>query len=426
MAAKGAKVTINERKLDSLRTRAGKWPRGKRALLHDGVAPGGAVRVYGGTGVVSLGMLARFPLHPRNPTFRKIADYVDAKSLPPWRDKVREWQTLMDRGVDPEVETNRRRAAEQRKQANSFATVWGAFYEQHASKLAKADEARRAGAAFVKAWGIRPAAEIEPIEISTHIRHIAKRTPAEARNRFGHLNRMYSWSIGTGGFGISTNPCAMLKPSDLIGEKKTRDRILADEELRSVWAACLGLLGYPYGQLFRFMLLTGQRESECAGASWPEIDFEKALWTIPAARMKSDRAHLVPLAPDALALLRSLPRFTGDFIFSTTAGEKAVNGFSKSKARLDKLSGVSGWVLHDIRRTMRSHLSALPIEDRVREQMIAHAQPGLHKVYDLYNYLQEKRIGFELWEARLRGILAPKPPADVADLEAARARRAAG
>ena len=56
---------------------------------------------------------------------------------------------------------------------------------------------------------------------------------------------------------------------------------------------------------------------------------------------------------------------------------------------------------------MRTHLSALPIEDRVREHMIAHAQPGLHQVYDRHAYSAEKRRGFELWEARLRRILSP-------------------
>jgi integrase len=114
-----------------------------------------------------------------------------------------------------------------------------------------------------------------------------------------------------------------------------------------------------------------------------------------------------------------------NYVFTTTDGAKPVNGFSKIKERLDKLSGVEDWVLHGLRRTMRNHLSALSIEDRVREQMIAHAQPGLHKVYELYDYLPEKRKGFEPREARLRGILAPKPPADVADLEAERARRVA-
>jgi integrase len=72
------------------------------------------------------------------------------------------------------------------------------------------------------------------------IRAIAKRAPAEARNRLGHLRRMYSWAIGSGGFGLSVNPCAVIKPKDLLGAKKSRDRVLSDAEVRAVWGACGG------------------------------------------------------------------------------------------------------------------------------------------------------------------------------------------
>ena len=93
-----------------------------------------------------------------------------------------------------------------------------------------------------------------------------------------------------------------------------------------------GEMGYPYGPVFRLLILTGQHEREV--------------------------------------------------VFTTTAGQKPINGFSKSKARADRLSGVSNWVIHDLGRTMRTHLSALPVEDLVRELVIAHSKPGLHKVYD--------------------------------------------
>jgi integrase len=138
--------------------------------------------------------------------------------------------------------------------------------------------------------------------------------------------------------------------------------------------------------------------------------------------MKMDMAHLVPLAPLALDLLRSLPRWRkGDFVFTTTEGRKAVNGFSKCKERLDRLSGVENWVLHDIRRSARTHFSALPVTDMVRELVIGHAKQGLHKVYDLYAYVDEKRECITLWERRLQTILNPPPPADIASFPAARA-----
>ena len=61
---------------------------------------------------------------------------------------------------------------------------------------------------------------------------------------------------------------------------------------------------------------------------------------------------------------------------------------------------------------MRTQLSALPIPDLVRELVIAHTKPGLHKVYDQHAYLDEKRRALDLWAARLRSIVEP-PPANV-------------
>ncbi len=135
--------------------------------------------------------------------------------------------------------------------------------------------------------------------------------------------------------------------------------------------------------------------------------------------MKGDGAHVVPLVDDVIAILAVLPRFKkGDHLFSTTFGAQPVNGFSKAKLRLDKVMAaelggeVDPFVIHDIRRTMRTGLRALPIADRVRELVIAHAQPGLHKVYDRYAYLDEKRHALDLWAARLRSIVEPPPPAE--------------
>jgi len=189
------------------------------------------------------------------------------------------------------------------------------------------------------------------------------------------------------------------------------------------------------------LILTGQRESDIAEATWPEFDLTKALWTISAERMKSDVAHVVPLAPAVIELLGSLPRFSGGaFLFSTTNGRRPVSGFSKAKARLDKLvfadlqrqaqergEGAGGvkldhFVLHDFRRTARTRFSGIPSEDIVRELAIAHKQGGLHDVYDQYSYLDEKRALLDAWAAQLKSIVETKS-ANVADLKSERAKR---
>jgi integrase len=85
--------------------------------------------------------------------------------------------------------------------------------------------------------------------------------------------------------------------------------------------------------------------------------------------------------------------------------------------------GPDHWTFHDLRRTMRTHLSALPVQDLVRELVIAHAKPGLHQVYDQWSYAEEKRHALDLWAARLRDIVEP-PPANVASIKKERQRRA--
>ena len=90
-------------------------------------------------------------------------------------------------------------------------------------------------------------------------------------------------------------------------------------------------------------------------------------------------------------------------------GTRPISGFSKYKERLDKVCGLSGWRLHDLRRTMRSHISTLPVEEKTRELVIAHAKRGLDRVYDQHGYRDEKRRCLALWEARLLGIVKPTP-----------------
>jgi hypothetical protein len=75
------------------------------------------------------------------------------------------------------------------------------------------------------------------------------------------------------------------------------------------------------------------------------------------------------------------------------------------------------WKNHDIRRTVRSHLSRLKVAEEVREAVLAHVRPGIKGVYDLHDYLDEKREALLLWAARLKTIVEP-PPSNVVALRA--------
>jgi integrase len=130
--------------------------------------------------------------------------------------------------------------------------------------------------------------------------------------------------------------------------------------------------------------------------------------------MKAGQVHVVPLAPTAVAILEALPRCAGPFVFSTTGGERPISGYGDIKAKVDSfMPGVAAWVLHDIRRTMRTGLSALRVPDTVAELCIGHTQKGLHKVYDQHSYLDEKRHALDAWASRLLSIVEPDAQSNV-------------
>jgi hypothetical protein len=114
--------------------------------------------------------------------------------------------------------------------------------------------------------------------------------------------------------------------------------------------------------------------------------------------------------------LEALPRFTrGDYLFSFSLGEKPVSGFSVAKKQLDRLmtadigTAPAPWVVHDIRRTVRTRLASLRVPDMVAEMVIGHGRRGLQRVYDQHTYENEMREALELWAGRLRDIVSPPP-----------------
>ena len=408
------KRTLTDRLIKSLKPAKS----GTRYDVMDSVVPGLACRVTQ-AGHKSFTLIARFP-GSENPTRRALGDY-GALTLEGARRKAREWLETLRRGVDPRGEEERHRAAELRQRRNTFAAVAEDFIKDKLPDERKGKEAERdIRREFIPAWGRRPIAEIAPHDVRAVVKAAKDRgAPYQAHNLLVLARRLFSWAIDQHVYGLKNSPCDRLKPKAIIGKRSARTRILSDDEWRAFWRAT-ARLGYPYGPLFRMLALTGQRKSEVAEARCREFDLAAKLWTIPAKRMKADAAHVVPLTDDVIEILTSLPRFNkGDCLFSTDFGVKPVNGFSKGKGRLDKAMAaelgraVEPFVIHDIRRTMRTGLSALPVPDLVRELVIAHTKPGLHKVYDQHAYLDEKRHALDLWGARLRSIVAGTQPDNV-------------
>jgi integrase len=325
--------------------------------------------------------------------------------------------SLLRQGIDPKAEEERQRRLTLRKQQTTFGAVAEDFIDRHVKghRRAKGSE-REIRKELIGQWGDRPIAAITREDVVALVDAITKRpAPYLAHIALGHARSLFNWAINRGAYGLETSPCDRIKPAALIGAKEPRQRVLSDAEIAAVWRGS-EKLGYPFGPLYQLLLLTGARKNEVAGARWGEFDLKKKVWTVPPERFKSNASHLVPLSDTAVATIEALPRFTrGDHLFTTTYGEKPINGFSNGKARLDNLVKVElgaappSWVIHDLRRTVRTRLASLRISDLVAEMVIGHGRRGIQRVYDQHTYEDEMRDALQQWASRLRDIVTPAP-----------------
>ena len=254
--------------------------------------------------------------------------------------------------------------------------------------------------------------------------------PRMADLALAYCRKGFNWYEVNGHDDDFTSPVvrgmARLKPSD-----RERERVLADDEIRDVWAA-LDTITEPacLPAYVKTLLLTATRRGETADMATSELDGD--LWTIPAARYKTKRDHVIPLSAAALDLIRSAaptkPGRNAHFVFSTTAGAVAFAGFSKAKTALDTAIAnireregrppMANWTLHDLRRTARTLLARAGIRDDIAERCLGHVIKGVEKVYNRYAYLDEKRAAFEALAALVSRIL--NPTANVEELASRR------
>jgi integrase len=201
-------------------------------------------------------------------------------------------------------------------------------------------------------------------------------------------------------------------------KEQARDRVLTLDEVRAIYNATFDL-GPLWGPLTRLMVLTAQRRGDVAGARWSEFDLEARRWTLPGSRTKNRRAHVVHVSPPALAELKELQeKATGDLIFSTTEGRTSVSGFSKLKRRIDELSGVQEWRLHDMRTAFASALCEAGESESVVDRILNHSAVGsapsaVARVYNRAENLPQRAAALDRWASM---VLTDRPTDNVVDM----------
>jgi integrase len=218
--------------------------------------------------------------------------------------------------------------------------------------------------------------------------------PIQARQTQAYLKRLFKWCHSRDI--IAANPIAAM---EMLGKARSRDRVLADEELVRLWrAACSG----PHHAAVRLLILTGSRREEIARLQWSEIDGDTIR--LEGERTKNGEPHIIQLSAPALEVLRDIRR-TCEFVF-TVDGKKPVGSWNRAKAALDKAAGVTGWRIHDLRRTVATGMNELGTEPHIVEAILGHTIKGVAGVYNRAKYEAGKRAALEAWGDHVTGLVA--------------------
>jgi integrase len=330
----------------------------------------------------------------------------------------RQAQVVLDQvaeGLDPAAEKRRLAAP---SSDDLFRNVAANFIQrhvkQHNSIRYGRDVTNMLAKDILPSWGDRRIQDIGKRDVLELLHAIAARGGGLSTNRtLSIVKKLFAWAIDQDI--VSSSPAASVKKPV---KERSRDRVLGDEEIKSLWLACDRV---PlWGPITKILLLTGQRRGEVGGMTWDELDLDKARWSLPAVRTKNGKAHEVPLSDAAVAVIREMPRH-GPYVF-TTGGARPIGNYGRGKAAIDHAleQGLPRWTFHDLRRTVATGMAKLHIPLHVTEAVLNHVSgslAGVAGVYNRHDYADEKRQALEAWA---RFVLSLETPSEnVVQLRAA-------
>ena len=326
----------------------------------------------------------------------------------------------VEQGHDPTVAKRQARQAQRLAAADTFQAIAEEYQRREGGRLRSAHWCRGVLMRLVyPTLGDRPIAEIRRSEITRLLDKIeegeplgVKGGPVMADRALAIVRKIFNWHATRSDDFRSPIVRGMAR---VDARARARTRILTDDELRRVWQAAAAGEG-PFDRFVQFLLLTAARRTEAAAMSWQEID--GADWTLPPARNKTKVDLVRPLSAAAQAVLARVPRLAGCNLVFSTDGRTAIDGFDHFKKRFDVQCGVSGWRLHDLRRTARSLMSRAGVNSDHAERCLGHVITGVRGTYDRHEYHAEKQRAFEALAAQIERIVNPQ--ANVVSISATR------
>jgi integrase len=302
---------------------------------------------------------------------------------------------------------------------NTLAAVAAEYVKRHGRTLRPrtlAETKRVLSVEVLPTLGNRPIQEIRRRDLlALHDKIVDRGHDAAANKVISVLKSLLSWAVTRDH--IEHSPAVGIR----IAKNAPRSRVLDDAELRAVWEAALRM-GWPFGPFIQLLMLTAARRNEVAEMEWRELSDDRTTWTLPPERSKTANGRVILLPVAGVDIIRDLPQLSDRWVL-TFNGRRPISAFDNCKERIDKLSGVSGWTFHDLRRTAATRLGEMGFAPHIIEAVLGHAPiKGIAAVYNVHRYPEECRVALEAWSAHLRGV---SPAGNVTRIASQRRRRGA-
>ncbi len=321
-------------------------------------------------------------------------------SLAEARDRRDDARRLLRDGIDPMAQKQSKKRAAILNAENNFETLAREWHDKYRQRWTPDHAARILGSLERDVFpyvGKRPIAEIDTPEVITVLRRVEDRDALDVAKRIRQrMAAVFAYAKQTGR--VRDNPAR-----DLDGVIKTRKQqhrlALKQDDLPEFLAALKNYGGDIVTRLaLQFMLLTFVRTKELLGAKWTEIDWKSKIWRIPAERMKVREPHIVPLSPQAIAILKQIKPLTGDddYIFASRTGKTLSTG--TMIYAVYRMGFHSRATVHGLRGTASTILNENGFNPDVIERQLAH-RPGneVRAAYNQAEYLPERHKMMKWW-----------------------------
>jgi integrase len=219
---------------------------------------------------------------------------------------------------------------------------------------------------------------------------------------------------------IEANPALGIKAP----QSKSRTRVLADDELRTLWnglSAPIEGIRTAMLDALRVQLLTAQRIGEILAMQWRDVDRHAETWLVPAEVAKNGRANLVPLSPTAYEIVLSQEPGKPYVFPGHRVSPMSSSAFAQLVERIRLSLRMADFTSHDLRRTVATRLAGLGILPHIIEAILNHSAgviSGVSAVYNRHSYQPEKKRALHAWAREIERIADEEPKGAVVAIRA--------